>query len=84
MLFGVCGGERKLGAGPPILRKIWQRKTNVLYLGFQGFCQIINLNDRDKPIIFQYKYEFHIWPTQVMASSSLRLCLGSDIKREIA
>ena len=69
----MCGRESKLSPGPPILRKIWQRKTNVLYLGFQGFCQIINLNDIDKPIIFQYKYEFHIWPGWAWALSSLNV-----------
>ena len=54
MLFCGGGDGATLDEGPRILRKIWQRKTNVLYLGFQGFCQIINLSDTDKPIIFQY------------------------------
>ena len=45
LLFFGGGWAAVRGTGPRILRKIWQRKTNVLYLGFQGFCQIINLND---------------------------------------
>ena len=58
VLFCGGGDGAVLGVGPRILRKIWQRKTNVLYLGFQGFCQIINLSDMDKPIIFQYDSMF--------------------------
>ena len=42
MLFAVCGRLCTLAMGPHLLRKIWRRKTNVLYLGFQGFCQIID------------------------------------------
>ena len=43
-------GQARCGA--PHSEEDMARKTNVLYLGFQGFCQIINLSDTGKPIIF--------------------------------